>query len=63
MVMTKIASRNIAFKAAKMSETAFETQSAIARGVGEAVSLEHESFEDVGRNADWCMYNNEVAQN
>ena len=43
MVMTKIASRNIAFKAAEMSETAFETQAAfVTRGVGEEVlSLEY----------------------
>jgi len=52
MVITKDASRNIAFKAAKMSETAFETQAAfVTRGVGEALSLEfeHESLGDLGR--------------
>ena len=46
--------RNIASKAAKMSETAFEIQSAsIARRVGEDVLyLEHQSLEDLRRNAD-----------
>jgi len=43
MVIAKTASRNIVFKAAKMSETAFETQAAfVTRGGGEeALSLEH----------------------
>ena len=52
VVITKTASKNIAFKAAKMSETAFETQAAfVTRGVGEALSLEfeHESLGDLGR--------------
>ena len=42
MVIAKAASRNIAFKAAKMSKTAFETQAAfVARVMGEeALSLE-----------------------
>ncbi len=58
--MTKTASRNIAFKAAKMSETAFETQSAfILLGVGE-----HKSSEDLRRNAYLYLYifNREVVQ-
>ena len=65
MVITKIASRNITFKAAKISKTAFETQAVfITRGVGEeALSIEHESLEDLGRNADLCIFNHEVAQN
>ena len=53
-VITKTASGNIALKAAKKKETAYETQAAsVTRGVGkEALSLEHESLEDLGRNAD-----------
>ena len=64
MVITKIASRNIVFKAVKMSETAFETQAAfVTRGVGEALSSEHESLEDLGHNAHLYILNHEAAQN
>ena len=50
----KSASRKFTFKVAKMSETAFVIQAAFdTRGVGEeALSIEHESLEDLGRNAD-----------
>ena len=42
-MIAKTVSRNIAFKAAKMSKTAFETQVAfVTRGLGEeAFSFEH----------------------
>ena len=41
-----------------MSETAFETQAAfVTRGLGEeALSLEHESLEDLGLNADLYVH-------
>ena len=47
MVITKTASRNITFKAAKMSETTFETQAAfvtLESGGEGSLSLEHESW-------------------
>ena len=41
MGITKAASRNVTFKAAKMSETAFETQAAfVTHGVGEESSID-----------------------
>ena len=44
---------------AKMGETAFETQAAfVTREMGEeAFSFEHESLEDLGRNADLYVFN------
>ena len=55
-----------AFKAAEMSETAFETQAAfVTRGLGgEAFSLEHESLEGLERNADLRLhiFSHEVVQ-
>ena len=55
-------------KAAKMVEVAFEKQTAfVARGMGEeAFSLERESLDDLGRNADLCFhifnFNHKVVQ-
>ena len=49
MVTPKAASRNIAFNAVKVSETAFETQAAFVTrksGGEEVFSLELESLED-----------------
>ena len=50
---------------AKMGETAFETQAAfVTREMGEeAFSFEHESLEDLGRNADFYIFKHEVVWN
>ena len=65
MVVTKTASRNIAFKAAKMSEAAFGRQTAfVTSEMGEeAFSVVLELFDDVECNADLYVFNHEVVQN
>ena len=62
MVIAKTASRNVAFKAGKMSETVFETQADFVTPEveGQAFSSEHESLDDVERNADLCVFSHEV---
>ena len=57
MVIAKTASRNVAFKAAKMSEALLEAQSSfISRNVVDnETSSDHESLEVLGRIADLHM--------
>ena len=54
MVIAKTASRNIAFKAAKISETAFAGQSSVlTREVeGQSASINEANLEDLGSCAD-----------
>jgi len=65
MLITKTASRNIAFKAAKMTEAVFETQADFVTTEvgGQVFSSELESLNDVECNADLHISHHEVVQN
>ena len=54
MVIAKTASRNVAFKAARLSDSIFDRQSEILRTEAAQVSSpsHEEDFDDVGCNAD-----------
>ena len=54
VVIAKAASRNIAFKVVKMSEALLEAQSSFLSRimVGEEITSDHQSLEDIGRNID-----------
>ena len=66
-VIAKTTSRNVAFKAGKMSEAVFVKQANFVTPEvrGQDVSLGHESLDDddVERNADLYNFNHEVDQN
>ena len=64
MVVAKTASRNVAVKAGKMSEAVYEMQANFVTPEvgGQAVSAEHESLDDVERNADLYIFNRQVVQ-
>ena len=58
MVIAKTASRNVAFKAARLGDSIFDRQSKILRTEAAQVnSLSHkEDFDDVGCKADLYLY-------
>ena len=66
MVITKTASRNIAFKADMMSQAVLEAQTSfVTPGArGQEASSERDSLDDddVELNADLCVFSHEVAQ-
>ena len=58
MVIAKRASRNVAFKAAKIAESAFASQSEIlTREVARVdVPTDEEALDDLGRNVDLYIF-------
>ena len=52
MVITKTASRNVAFKAARLGDLIFDRQSEILRTEAVNSPSHEEEFDDVGYNAD-----------
>ena len=64
MAIAKTASRNVAFKFDKLVEALFEDQSAVqTRQVAtDGISIEDTDFEDLGRNADLYIFNQDDRQ-
>ena len=64
MVIAKTASRNVAFKSDKLVEALFEGQSVVqTRQVAmEGISFDDADFEDLGRNADLYIFNQDNRQ-
>ena len=62
MAIARTASRNIAFKAAKMSEVLLEAQSSsLSRCiVGGKIIVDHDCLEDLGRYIDLHIFNHDV---
>ena len=64
MDIARTASRNVAFKVAKMDEALLNTQITVPTSAAPEVvfSFGNETLEDLGRNADLYIFNQNVAQ-